>query len=191
LNFLDTGFNEETYNLEGAWLNDTYNVYAAGSIGRPDDTSLNRDKGATVTGSIMATDTIKAGASYYYGTNDFATRHVMGPWGIIGISSRSYVLAEGDFQRLYGYNFSKPQWGFADYVRADFEAVQGLHFFGTQEILHTNFSALNTLKNRFGAGTQWFPRPHYEIEFMWQTEQNRAIDSSYRQLLWLMLHFYL
>lgn len=180
----------ETYNIEGGWLNERYNLFVAGSFGRFDDKSLERDSGVDVTGSVMLNDKIKAGLSYHYGTNDLANRHVMGPWGIVGITPGVSLLAEVDFQRIFASSYADAQWGVADYLKLDFEPQQGLHLFGTQEALKTNFDNAQARKLRWSAGVQWFPRPHYEVEFSYQSQQDVSLDTGWRQILWLMLHFY-
>lgn len=142
--------------------------------------------------TVLLANTYKVGASYFYGHNDLANRHVFGPWGILGITSRIFLLTEFDFQRNYAFDFTEPQWGFANYNRLDFEPLQGLHTFGTAEFSKLNFSDPGSRLERYGLGIQFFPRPHFEFEVMGLEQRFVATSSDhFQQTLWLMLHYYL
>lgn len=180
----------ETYNVEGAWLSEKYNLSATLNLGRFDDRSLQRETGATATASTMLGERIKAGLSYLYGTNDLARRHLLGPWAIVGISTRAFLLSELDFQRNFPFDAIDPKYGFAAYERLDFEPLQGLHFFGTFEASKLDFAAERSRLLRYGAGIQFFPRPHFEVEAAWQIQQDLRGSEDFRKVLWLMFHYY-
>jgi hypothetical protein len=187
----------ESYNLEFSYIGDPFNVVVTGIFGRPDDPPTQRDMGTSVWGAYNVTDHDKIGLSYLYGTNDNRQRHVFGPYGLLGITKQLYVMTEGDFQALTPKstvpNVSNPtQWGFVETTRVGYELVQGLHFIVDQEFARPNFSSVQTLKQRYGAGVWWFPRPHLEAGLEYQKRQDRAQPfTDYYDYLYFLWHIYI
>ncbi len=185
----------ESYNLEFSYIGDPFNLIATGIFGRPDDPSVQRDMGASLSAAYNVTNHDKVGLSYLYGTNDYRKRDVFGPYGLLGITPQLYVLAEGDFQAYIPKSVTgngPTQWGFVETTRTGYELVQGLHFVFDQEFSRTNFSVLNTLKQRYGLGVWWFLRPHLEVAFEYQKRQDRSQPfNSFYDYFYLLWHIYL
>lgn len=181
----------ETYALEGAWLSDRFNLYATADFGRMDQPKLDRERGVSGTASAFLAERHKVGVSYFYGSSDVANRNVFGPWALLGFTKQLFLLAELDFQRKYAFDFTDPQWGFASYSKLDFEPVRGVHVFGTAEASKLDFGDPSSRLLRYGVGAQFFPRPHFELEAAWQTQQALSMSEHFRKFLWLMLHYYL
>jgi hypothetical protein len=185
----------ESYNLEFSYIGDPWNVIVTQIFGRPDDPSVQRYVGTSVWGGYNISDHDKIGLSFMYETNDFNHRYVTGPFGLLGVTERLYVMTEGDFQALTpkSATSSPPtQWGFIETTRAGYELVQGLHLVLDQEFARNNFSALSTLKQRYGAGVWWFPRPHIELGLEYQKRQDRSQPfTDFYDYLYFLWHFYL
>ncbi|MDR3606987.1 MAG: hypothetical protein P4M08_06355 [Oligoflexia bacterium] len=185
----------ESYNLEGSYIGDTYNVLVTGIFGRPDDPSVQRDIGASVVVSRALGDSSKVGLSYLYGTNDLQKRNVIGPYGMLGFTQHFYLLTEMDFQALTlktapGYN--PVEWGMAETSRLGYEIVQGLNFIIDQEFARTQFANPNTLEQRYGAGIWWFPRPHLEASLEYQQRQNKGMGySDFYDYIYFLWHIYI
>lgn len=188
----DEGY--ETYNLEGAFIGDKYNVFITGIFGRPDApqsaTQLDREKGVSINSSFALHDTYKVGASYLYSQIDTSHRHVMGPYGILGFTPHFFLLTELDYQIQTPVSGNDSQSGIANYQRLDYEVVQGLHAYITQEFGRLNFADTGTIQKAYGVGAQFFPRPHFEFNFEWQKQYVPTLTSDYIDVAWLILHFY-
>jgi hypothetical protein len=183
--------NSETYNLELSWLReDGKEVFVTTSIGRPDNPQLNLENGVAVRYAQEVVPGARAGLSYFYGQNTLQNRHVFGPYAIVGFLKYFYVMGELDFEYVTP-NGQSSNWGTVDYVKFDFQPVQGLHFNVTQEFAKTNFSDPTTLVNAYGIGAQWFPRPHFEFDIVYQWRRELAQSSDYFNMALFLVHFYL
>jgi hypothetical protein len=79
------------------------------------------------------------------------------------------LLAEGDFLNR---SFAQP--GYVGFTQLDLEAVQGLHFMATGEILDNGFDSSQSTNRKPGNGQpllgawgsiDWFFLPHCEFRF--------------------------
>lgn len=186
----------ESYNMEFSYIGDPYNFFVTGIFGRPDDPSTQRDIGAAVSGAYAVNEHTKLGLNYMYGTNDYRRRHVFGPYGLLGFTEKLYALTESDFQAYLPKSNTgatgPTQWGFVETTRFGYELVQGLHFVLDQEWSRTNFSQLSSLKQRYGLGIWWFPRPHLEGAIEYQKRQDRAQPfTSFYDFVYFFWHIYI
>lgn len=181
----------ETYNTEAAWIGERTNFFATGILGRPDARELKREKGGALLASYAPGETYKTGVSYFYGVNELQKRHVAGPFGILGFTPHFFLLTEFDFQGAKALEGASrdTKWGFVNYQRLDYEFVQGFHGYLTQEFSRLDFGNSQSIAKTYGIGIQYFPRPHFELNFSWQI-QTIATSSEYTDLGFLMFHFY-
>jgi hypothetical protein len=190
----DLGWDEgqETDNIEAAWIGETYNLFATADLGRLDTPSAHREQGFALTPSVAVVDHYKIGLSYFYGNGLDTTRNVIGPWGILGFTPRFFLLTELYFQQQSSKTGAfDSRWGAVNYQRLDYELIQGLHVYATQDYSRLRFSDARSLANSFGAGLQWFPRPHFEINLQWQKQKAAIIGSDYSDFAWVMLNVYI
>ena len=181
---------QETYNLEGSYLGERFNLYVSGIFSRPDIADQSQEKGASTSVNVALADKYKIGASYFYGTSYSANRNVFGPHLILGFTPRFFLLSELDFQRSFERTAVNPQWGFANYQRLDYEVVQGLHLFVMQQFSRLNFGNLASQRDGFGTGIQFFPRPHFELLLQWERRRTLAVSNAYADWIYFMFHFY-
>lgn len=183
--------NSQTYNLEASWLaEDGKELFLTWSIGRPDATALNLESGVAVRYGQEVIPGFRAGLSYFYGSNPLQHRQVFGPYAIVGLSKYFYIMGEADFEYVTP-NGQPSNWGSADYIKFDFQPVQGLHFYLTQEYAKTNFNDPSTAIDAYGIGSQWFPRPHFELNAVYEKRRELAQGTNYFDMAWFMFHFYL
>lgn len=178
----------ETYNVEGYYLGDGYELFATGILGRPDISIPDVEKGVALRGALLLDDSKKAGLSYYFGTNAAQSRHVFGPFAILGLSKRTVLMLEADFQKVSAAGTSTT--GLASYARLSYEVVRGLHPFLTHEAGLNDLSAISS-QNRYtyGLGLQWYPRPHFDFQLMYQIQtRTPGANANYA---WFMMHSYL
>jgi hypothetical protein len=181
--------NTETYNLEAAYLAEEYDVQVTGLFGRFDQPSLIRDQGVAVRGAYALSDGAKIGASYLYGDNKRNSRHVFGPFAMLGVTKRLFVLTEVNFQSL-SPKAATNYFGAASYTKIGYEIYKGVVPFFQAELAKTNFNAPNTEVLGYGLGIQWLPRPHFEYSALFQKMKVRAADDSFGDFAWLIFHWY-
>ncbi len=181
----------ETYNIEAAWISADFDAFITGIFGRPDNTSLGAETGMAVSTSLFFAERFKTGLSYYYGYRDIAQRHLAGPFGILGITPHIFLLAEIDFQWFLMPGVPGAQTGFVDDVRLDFEVIQGLHFYLTQEYSQLNSSNPRSFSDAYGIGAQFFPRPHIELNALYQRQRVGGKNVPFGDFFWTLFHFYL
>ncbi len=112
------------------------------------------------------------------------------PFAILGFTPRFFLLAEIDLQNLYPAA-GKNRWGIFEYLRLDYEVLRGLHALVTHEFGQSDFGNGKTESSAYGAGAQWFPRPHLELEGSFQKRRIGAVSSGFTDFAWLLMHFYL
>ncbi len=179
------GQGTESYNLEAAFLGEQCDFFATAVFGRPGE---DRDRGLTLRGSYNLSDKHKLGVSYYYGNHTNSTRHLVGPYAILGFSEHFFLLAELAFQ-AYTSPTAGATFGPASYARLDYEFVRGVHGYLTGEWSKTN--AANPSKGAFGIGAQFFPRPHFELRAEYNKRQDSLTGNALSDYAWFMAHYYL
>jgi hypothetical protein len=179
----------ETYNVEASYLGEKYNFQIEGILGRPDNPGLYREQGTSMTGAINITDTMKLGASYYYGYSLLTSHQFAGPYAILGFTPHFFLLSQADFERSFAYTDQAPHYGLDDYQRLDYEIVQGLHVYVTQEFQQTDMTIGSTRQDNYWFGIQFFPRPHWEFQAFWE-KQFFALASPPADVYAFYIHFY-
>lgn len=186
LNF-DEG--SETYQIEGLFFNEKWEVFLTGNLGRLEDARLNLDKGVYLRGAYLPTETIKVGWGYYFGRGSGQSRHLTGPFALIGLSKKWVVLSEIDFQYLVPDSRAS-QWGVTSYLKLNYEILQGLNVYALQEYSQANFSSVVPSES-YGLGVQFFPRPHLEIQLQYQKSKIPLLGNDFSDVAFLQGHFYL
>lgn len=180
---------DETYNLEAAWLGEIFNAYFTTILGKPDARKSGQERGIALSLSAFFGDRFKTGASYLYSEDNVEQKNLFGPYGILGITPRIFLLTETDFQHKSRENAQ--EWGLVNYQRFDVEFLQGFHLFLSHEISKPNLNFPKSLVRNVGIGFQCFPRPHWEFALQWQKQKNRTISKKYSDVVTLLIHFYL
>jgi hypothetical protein len=182
----------ESYNVEAAWLAENFNVYLTGDFGPLDSKIIpdaNKEKGAALRIGVPFKDSYQAGVSYFHGKSDSATRDVAGPFGILGFTHKLFLLTEADLQNVY--NGSANKTGVLAWNKLDYEIIQGLHGYAIYELSQSDFSSGARKSSAIGFGSQFFPRPHLEFDFLWKFETSPAFPSDILNQATLLMHYYL
>ena len=180
----------ETYNLEGAWQGEKWHYFTTAIVGRPDDTSVVRERGLTFSMAYHPTADSKYGLSYYYGESPDAINHFIGPYAVIGLSERFHFMGQITAIRSHPYSATEHQWGLVDYLKLNFEPYKGIHFFLAQEFSQTNLNSNATRTDIHSVGFQFFPRPHFEIQVMEQRLYSQGVQTTPTERLNVVLHYY-
>lgn len=182
---------QETYNIEGSYVGEKYDLFVTANMGRIDQPSYKRERGVSLRGSMQCNEKYKFGAGYYFGHNETQDRHLFGPYGIAAIVKPLVVMQETDFVHTNLGSGTLSAWGIAHMAKLDYEVFQGVHFFVMEDFYRGNFKDGNTVSNSFGGGIQFFPRPHFELIAQYQRLKIVAVDpNNYNDYLWFQMHFY-
>jgi len=131
--------------------------------------------------------------SYFYGTTDAFSRHVFGPWGLLGFTDHFYLNTENDFvvSTLTGAATSTS--GFASYNRLGYEWVQGFHTYLEQGYNLLDFTQSSGQLQTYGIGLLYYPRTHWEFEADIQKRKYGVAPTTqgFTDYLYFQLHYYL
>lgn len=169
---LNFGFDTETYNTEVSQLGENwsfYLTYVDGNLGQDQYTQL-KERAGTFSLSYFFNEKQKMGLSYYQGEDSTARRSVGGPWFILSIMPKIFLLSELDWQSKTLKDTSVTQKGYVTSNRLNYEWIQGLISFLSYDKKYLNSDDPNSEQNAYGVGLQFFPRPHIEMVTSWQKE---------------------
>lgn len=186
------GFDTETYNAELSYLGENisaYLTYLRGSFGKDQYSRLTENAG-TASLSYFFFENQKIGASIYVGEDGLAERTIAGPWLILEVMPKLFILSEFDQQYKKIKSTQVKQKGYVTSHRLNYEWIQGLIPFLSYDRRDLNSTDPSQEQQSYGLGIQFFPRPHWEIVGSWQKEILLQ-SKSQSDLYWLMVHFYL
>lgn len=174
----------ETYNLELTYLGENLNVFGTWIIGSTAGTTT-APQGASLRGSYFFAERYEVGMSYLFASRPTGITHTFGPSIALGFTPHFFLLGEMDFA-LKNPGEATQKLAYGHYVRLNWEFLQGLHGYLVQENYIADISTAD-LRAGFGAGLQFFPRPHFEFRLEYQ----RRSDADGTDYGWGLAHFYL
>lgn len=187
------GFSEqsETYNVEAAYLGENWDTFITAIAGRPDDLSLDREKGFALSATHNFLEKNKVGISGYHGRNDANDRWLAGVWGILSLNRKTFLLTEFDHQwdETLGTAGTSTR-GMVSYQRLGFEPTQGLQLYATHQLSYLDFDTANSRTDAFGPGVDLFPRPHFEVRAEYLTMRMLAVGPQRFDFAWILGHYY-
>ena len=182
----------ESYNLEAAWLGETFNSYITANFGPLDSKLISgpmKEKGFALRTALPFADRYQVGISYFHGISQFANRDVAGPFGVLGFSHHFFLLSEIDYQSMYGSTVMPNTNGWVTWNKLDYEFIQGLHGYFSYGLTKTSFNVPGS--SYYGFGSQFFPRPHFEMDLLWQFQSVPRFPGATLDYATLLMHFYL
>ncbi len=183
-------FGAEAHNIEAAWLYDNFDVFLTALMGRMDVSPNPGDKGVAIRPALAITDSSKIGMNYLFGESSLRNRHILGAFAMLGFTPRLFLLAEVDLCLMTNLSTLAKTTKVVSYLRLNREWVQGVHSYLTLELSEPDTN-LPGLFHGVGAGLQFFPRPHLEVNMSWNLQKDTASEAAYSHYAWLLLHFYL
>ena len=189
--YLGFGFDSESYNAEYSYLGENVNFYLSTSFGNlGDQYSLNVEKGISASLSYFFGDKQKIGLSSYKGNEKTTSRITYGLWGIFSLYSKIFTLHELNFQDKKIKSSGPTQSGFVTSHKINYEPINGFITFLSYDLANLNPQNNSSRKFAYGAGVQFFPRPHFELVSSWQREEVVHLNSQ-SDLYSIIAHFYL
>lgn len=183
LNF-DEG--SERDQIEVMWSGEQWNSSMAYSKQVRSDEIPQIEKAANAQLNYTFFDSYRIGGDLWFGDQEGgATRQIYGAHALLGFTKQLYYLTEFDFQK----GFDKHH-GLYHFSKFGYEFIKGLHAIVLEDYQKSNLSDGNTLANSYGAGLEWYPRPHFDFEGVWSKKRVAAQASDYADYAYLMMHYY-
>ena len=149
---------------------------------------LQEEEALTVGVNWNFNETSRIGANYWIGDFLGVKRDVTGINALIGFSKKLYALSEIDFQ-VQKPDGSESVKGLRYFQRGGYEITRGFHLVAQAEGAQSDLDNSTTKFYSFGAGFNFYPRPHFEAQFMWTRPKYYAQD--FTDSAFLILHYYL
>jgi hypothetical protein len=185
---LDQG--QETDNVEASWITDSWNVILTGLKGPVDFDQVQQESGGAAQIAYAFKDTYKVGASAWSSRSNTQARQMAGVHALLGFSEMLYYMGELDSQWTTQLAANTSLQGIYDYNRLGYEVIRGAHLLGTVELWQPDSKTANTVNERYGIGTQLFPRPHFDIQAIWTKWRVRSSGDYFQDYAWAVVHYY-
>jgi hypothetical protein len=183
------GQGTERLNVEGSWLTDTWNLIATASKGPVEFPTGSQESSIEVQGAYAFHDTYKVGLNAWSGESDAAQRQMAGGFLNFGFNDAFYLLSEVDTMWSTAKTTKASTTGFFNFNRLGYEVVRGLSLLAQYEYWQTDLNNAPSANDRYGAGAEWFPRPHFDFQLLMNQQRSHRTDT-YESYDWLMLHYY-
>lgn len=181
---------QERYAAELSWNNDRTSVLATALFAQADATRTRPEKGGVLQASQAIGDASKIGLSFYESDTEQSQakfqRQAYGFFSHIAFDKNWYGLLEVDRVKSPANT-----WGMVEVFKLGYEVHQGWHVFAVHEFANLDMKKSDPKFEGYSIGTQWFPRPHWDILTLYRLERNSAVRNSFDQVIWLVGHFYL
>lgn len=184
---------DETYNFEASWANEKINIFGTVIMGRPDtdEPAEEKNKGFAFSASYFLKEKYRLGASLKHGELNGTTNDQVSFFGILGFTHKFFILQEFDFKitNPASSNIDINSW--ANYLRINYEFYKGMNVYFVNELYRPDDSNRDTEFVGIGAGLQWFPRPHWELNAEYQKRRTPLFTGLDENLFFFLTHFYL
>lgn len=182
------GFDQgsERDQFEAMWSGEKLNVSGSYSQTVATEVRKTQEKAFTTQVNYVLFDSYRLGANVWFGSENGKKRQIYGVNGVFGFTEKFYYLTEFDLQN--GVDNKK---GLFHFSKIGYEVVKGLHLIGLEEYRKTDLKNEKTLLNAHGIGAQWYPRPHFDFELIWNKRRVAQQSNDYTDYAYLMLHYYL
>ncbi len=188
------GFNAglERENVEASWITDSYSAVLTFSQG-PNELPWGAQE-TSVEGQFAYAfkDTYKIGINGWEGYQSGNTqRNLAGIFANLGFTENLSLESEFDWQWLTPAATGVTQLGFFAYNRLGEEITKGLNLLATAEFWQSDLSSDASAVERYGAGFEFFPRPHFDFQGFWtKIRLHSATNLGYQDSAWFMWHYY-
>lgn len=186
---LGFGYGSEKDTLEASWLGEGWN-FVGSYYKTPKTLSVLNETGYTsLVSKIIGNN--KLGVQYLTEKNDVYKRQIVGVTGLFGWSEKFFTTFEYDKSTTDVTASSSKTSGHYLLHKTGYEFFKGFHGIILNDYLQSDENVGSTKNYKFGPGVQWYPRPHFDLEFFWtrqQSIQNVKNDGDYA---WMVFHYYL
>lgn len=181
------GFDQGTERdqIELMWSGEKVNLSSSYSQSQKTKIKKSQEKSLSAQINYNFLDSYRLGLSLWHGRENQKSRSLIGVNGVLGFTEHFYYLTEFDWQR--GFDEKN---GLFHFSKLGFEIVKGFHLLAIEEYRKSDIKSERTLVNSFGLGASWYPRPHFDFEFIWNKKRTASQSSDYTDYAFLMSHYY-
>lgn len=175
---------EERDNFEINFIKDSWSATLTYSQ-TPQSALRSLDKAVSAQINYAFTDTHRLGLNYWKSDSDILQRSIFGLTGLFGFTHELYALSEVDYQvsETTGALATK---GIYYFQKLGYEFTRGLHLIAQVNGSQSDFEQSTTKSFGYGLGLNFYPRPHFEIQALWNRfDANMDVDMGF-----LILHYY-
>lgn len=181
------GFDQgsERDQFEAMWGGEKLNL--SGSVSQSVTTAMRKTQEKAFTAQVNYTlfDSYRLGFNTWLGKDNGRSRQIYGVNVALGFTEKFYYLSEFDLQS--GFDKKK---GLFHFSKFGYEIVKGFHLLAIEEYRKSDLKNDKTLLNAHGLGAQWFPRPHFDFELLWNKRRVALQSRDYTDYAYLMMHYY-
>jgi hypothetical protein len=181
------GFNQgsERDQVEGMWGGEQLNI--SGSVSQTVTTDQRKTQEKAFISQVNYTifDSYRLGASLLVGKENGKSRQVYGMNGVLGFTPKFYYMTEFDLQSSFDRKH-----GLFHFSKLGYEIIKGVHLIGLEEYRKSDLKNDKTRLNAHGIGAQWYPRPHFDFEAIWNKKKVAQVSDDYTDFAYLMMHYY-
>lgn len=181
------GFDEggERNQVEAMWSGEKWNSSFSFSKQVKSDNNPKTEKAANAQINYNLFESYRIGGDLWIGDLEGQSRQIIGAHALLGFTKKFYYLTEFDFQKY----FDKKN-GLFHFSKLGYEFIKGIHAIALEDYQKSDLNDGLTLANSYGAGLEWYPRPHFEFEGVWSKKRVAIQSSEYSDYAYLMMHYY-
>jgi hypothetical protein len=190
-----------SYNLELNWLGEKGAFFLTGVLGKLE--SFEEEDGVTIGHTGTSETGLAARGSYFMSDRNEVTLSAMALQSerakrflgsvstVLGISPRFYFMTDIVQERKETIDSGYQQVGLYTASRITYEPLQGVNLSVLHEFAKADSNNPGNRTLRYGIGSNYFPRPHYEIDLRWYRQFASPAFSQLSDLAWFQMHYYL
>lgn len=149
------------------------------------------EKGIAIKVERVFAETLKPGVSYWRSDQEESTLQLIGVHGMFGFQKKFFWLMEWDWEELLQKQGSRVSHRAVTAHKLGWEIHKGLIGFLASNLWLQSLEDPHSQVLHYGAGVQFFPRPHFQVEGLWTREQVPSIFPGEGDYAWLLIHYYI
>jgi hypothetical protein len=131
----------------------------------------------------------KIGLDYWSGRFSDGDRTLKGAHALLGWSERVVTLGQFSVQNAKSSMSETQSWFF--FQKSSWEFTRGLWASLITDLAQFDQSDELTQRWKYGPGLQFFPRPHFELQFAYLRVKDRAVSEQEGDEAFVIFHYYL
>jgi len=190
---LGFGSNSETYNIEFSHFGENSEIFFTSDFGKIDQSrTKTNEKSFSVNFAHYLNEKNKIGSSLLFGEKSSDRRQVLNLYGVLNPIAHTIYKFDSSFQQNVSYSTQKERTDLLAMTSTfGLPLFKGFMPYLVNEFIQRDLQVHNTRSEAYGAGIQWLPLPHFEIQLEYQRKVDRTPTKQYADYAWLVTHFFL
>ena len=184
------GEDTERDNVESFWIGEDWN-FSLG-LSKSNKESKVKDVENAVSGHMARSlgSAAKVGFSIWNGDATAFKRTMIGIDAAVGFTEKVYLLSEIDHVSRTTKSSGLETKSIYELFKLGIEFKKGIHAQFVQQYGKPDVENAVEIQS-YGAGVLWYPRPHFEVEFLWQKQRILgSFSPAFTDYAYLLAHFY-